>query len=260
MKRYHYFTYYAPAKSTTKSDPRGDFHRFRDPYVLLNLAELLRAAGFEYGTIIANVPKDMQQIGGDRLVFVDPELAERDLIAVPTRSPLSESDPEILPKRSGVRRSFLYLENEIFAGLAGLFGRLDRERAILADGLVKRAGPFGEIQFHQNTRNGHTGGCVLRFGNGTEPPNPIAVGYVATIPRLQSCPCRILSVFGMGGFETLVLSYVLRHRLSDLIMEMLKANTPRIALVSFAIPETVPFPLVSFDMDRLNAKVVFDSA
>ena len=167
-----------------------------------------------------------------------------DLLVVPTRSPLSESDPEILPKRSGVRRSFLELEKEVFAGLASVFGHLDRERAILADGLVKRAGAFGVIQFHQNTRNGHTGGRVLRLGDGTEPRAAIAVGYVATIPRLQSYPCRVLSVFGMGGFETLVLSYILRERLSNLMTDMLKTIARRIAVVTFAIPETVMFPFV----------------
>jgi hypothetical protein len=199
MKRYHYFTYYAPAKATTKSDPRGDFHRFRDPYVLLNFGEVLKTVGFEYGTVIANVPKDMQETGDDRLAFAEPDLADTDLLVVPTRSPLSESDAEILPKRSGVLRSFLALEEDVFAGLASVFGHLDRERAILADGLVERAGPFGAIQFHQNTRNGHTGGCVLRLGDGTEPRAAIAVGYVATIPRLWSYSCRVLSVFGMGA-------------------------------------------------------------
>src|SRR5262245_23984329 len=113
MKRYHYFTYYAPAKATTRTDPRGDFHRFRDPYVLLNLGEVLKTARFEFGIIIANVPKDMQQTGEDRLVFAEPGLADTDLVIVPTRSPLSESDPEILPKRSGVRRSFLAVEADV---------------------------------------------------------------------------------------------------------------------------------------------------
>jgi len=46
----------------------------------------------------------------------------------------------------------------------------------------------------------------------------------------------------------------------NLMTDMLKSIAPRIAVVTFAIPETVTFPFVSFDMDTLNAKVVFDSA
>jgi hypothetical protein len=63
-----------------------------------------------------------------------------------------------------------------------------------------------------------------------------------------------------GGFETLLLSYIVRERHSNLMTDMLKTTAPRIAVVTFAIPETVTFPYVAFDMDRLKAKVVFDSA
>lgn len=260
MNHYHYFAFYGPAKATTKSDVRGDFHRFRDPYVLLNLGSVLRSAGFEYGTIVANVPQDMQTKGCKQLDFAEPSLGDTDLLVLPTRSPLSESDPETRPRRSGVRRSRLALEDDVFAGLRSVFGFLDRERAILANGLANRAGPFGEVQFHQNARNGHTGGSVLRFGDGTEPQVATGVGYVATIPWLESNPCRLLTVFGMGGFETLVLSYILRDRLSTLMIDMLDSKTPRVAVVTFVIPKSVGFPLVSFDMNNLDPKIVFDSA
>ena len=143
MKRFHYFAYHAPANVTARKDVRAEFHKFRDTHVLLQLSEALGEADYAFGTILANVPEDMQQRGKAQLRLVDPasELKESDLIVIPTRSPLDDAGRLISTRRGiGVRRSKIPLEEDIFRGLRSVFRHLDRGRVELADKFAKAAG------------------------------------------------------------------------------------------------------------------------
>jgi hypothetical protein len=80
----------------------------------------------------------------------------------------------------------------------------------------------------------------VQFGSTAIIPNPLlTVAYLINLPHATKSGARLLASFGMGGYQTLLWSQLLRV-LSDQLRKFISCKTNRLLIASFESPEELP--------------------
>jgi len=211
-KQFFRFSYHVPRKKGRPSLP----HQLRDGDAALELSEVLRAQGYEYGEVILNYPAEDETVS---ITVDDTFLTSSDLLLLTTRPPL---DDEHERPRKAVHRSHTTLELKVFAALRQFFKWCDRSQIILAEQLVPTLPPAAvrksNILFRQ-----HGGAAYERYtGPGDEwhkppPDRRTTVAYLAYAEHAWEGGPALLAAFAVGGTETLVWAHLLRTRFPHLV-------------------------------------------
>ncbi len=259
VRKFFPWLYYAMERDLGNRCFTTQIHKTRDGLAALEASQLFTANGFTYGGSILNVPQDIREELGEKAVEHKIPLSPGDLVYFPTRPPLDDDDP---PPEGGARRciraSGTDLEIQVFKRLRSVFKTCTRSRIDLRDELrfsptsPKCAPDFKALQFRQNQ-----GGEIEKLHGGEpkvpEGKNTLAVGYLVTLPPLQSSPFRIVCCFGAGGTETLWFHFLLKAARSgadaqalgcpgieDLFARALICPEIRVWMVPFVVPDCAP--------------------
>lgn len=221
MKKHFYrFAYHA----RPQEDRTLDVHRTRDAEAFIELSRVLFQPDDVYGGLILNYPatlKDDGSVDSPRIAQYDKSrLTGFDILVLTTRPPL---DDVIFDTRKIVDRSHSTLEEEIFNMLRRYLKHCARTRVDLSEPMAAQL-PEGyenwaEIEFKQfDTKivgdataskgmRAHNKG-YLKKPKGSEK----TVFYLLYTPALWPGGPRLLSMWGMGGRETLIWAYKLRTK------------------------------------------------
>jgi hypothetical protein len=242
-------------------------HKVRDGLAVVQLIPTLCEVGYSYGGAILNVPLDRQRELRPKKRLKDNTLRPRgsDMVVLSTRPALDDKRVR-KPKKRGPRRldvSHHPLENTLLGSLLPFFEKCSRSRVTLADIVGLEAGDehFRDIKFRvQATEDVNTAGAVDGFmvqGHREEPPHTnLTVGYVLGLPSIARGGPRLLVTFGMGGTETLWLTFLLARPLRDELRAAITARCARMRLISFRVPRHAPFPLLEASIDELEPRVI----
>jgi hypothetical protein len=264
MGRLYLFAYYQSLRDL-RLDTRpmeSQIHKVRDGLASGALFELLIAGGYRYGGTILNLPSQVatELDASGKLRTTTENLRSSDLILLATRPPLDDK-PEEGNKRK-LFRSGHALETDVLNSLRSVFQQCDRETIRLSDSirLVENSW-MREVHFYQSK-----GGTVRYFnvgGNRQSSRNKnLTVGYVTWIPRIKKGMPRLLAVFGSGGTETLLLSYLLRndYKLFSALRRMMSSKQARVLVCTFEVPPSIPYPFLNYDLHQLNPTICIDQA
>lgn len=212
-KQFFRFSYYVPRKKGRPSLP----HQLRDGDAALELSEVLRTQGYEYGEVLLNYPAQQE---AQAIEIDDTFLSPADLLLLTTRPPLDDEDE---PLRKTVHRSHTTLEDKVFAALRPYFKRCNRSQIILSESLVRTLPPEvarkSNIQYRQ-----HGGASYDRYTAGPgddwhKRPSHLRLtaAYLAYTEHAWEGGPALLAAFAMGGTETLVWAHLLRTKFSYLV-------------------------------------------
>jgi hypothetical protein len=254
MRDFYWCSYPTASKSWRHPGNFGplDPHRLRDGSMILDLSPKLYSSGYQFGGVLLNLPPEVPD---RRRQPSKPNLTSSDLLVLPTRPPLDD-DPQ---DRRTIVKSCTPLETHVHEAIRRFFRYLDRGTATLSDEAVAKLEPeqrnFGSIVFSI------FGGGEVRYltGAGEERTLPASttVAFLASCPSIGTGGPRLLAAFGAGGRETLAWGFLLRTHpgCRSLVDKALQSDTDYLAMVSFAVPETIPEPFLDYDHQQLNPVV-----
>jgi len=254
---YYWFSYPSAPRSMRRPDQRSllDFHRMRDGCMILSLSQPLYQAGFDYAGELLNFPADLRPETQNRRS--DPPLGGTDILVVPTRPPLDDNRED----RRSMRWSNTDLETQVFTAMRKVFFKLDRGRAVLSQEIVdlldSEQKVFTEVHFQING-----GASVVQCGRARKPllPDRTTVAYLVSIPHAVDAGARLLGGFGMGGYQTLLWSHLLRDQ-AELLKGFIASKTNRLLMGSFVSPEKdLPYPYLAYSTDELHYQKIADIA
>ncbi len=206
IKRFYRFSYFTPVQK----DRDLLVHQLRDADAALQISALLYNLGYRYGGVLFNHPTDT-----DRAVLVDHSfLRPRDILLLATRPPL---DDELDRTRSRLQRSHTTLEEKVFACLEQYFQHCSRAEVVLtkslASRLPKQVAEKREVVFRE-----YGGAFCERYSGRTRRRHLLTtITYMTFTPEAWPKGPGLLTVFGMGGPETLIWAHVLRTRFPHLV-------------------------------------------
>jgi len=256
MKNFYWFCYYAPDyELRAKAYP---FHKVRDALALLELSAALGPLGYSYKEPLLNYPSE------DRSVAVDDSTSWRDkddLIVLTTRPPINDEDEEVRAlvdqeefsrKGRGVRtvsRSHTSLEDELFNKLKPFITWCSRSQVKLAPAVCQhlqdlswkkwqrgRAVDIGRKANRWNTEFSLNAGAAARSFNMESSDLKTTLGYLWHSPAKMP---RLLSVWGMGGRESLIWARILRTTCQDVLRTAVESPGERFVIGEF--PAVEPF-------------------
>jgi len=248
VRKFFPWLYYAMERDLGNRFFTTQIHKTRDGLAALEASQLFLANGFIYGGSILNIPQAIRTFLGARTQENRIDFSTNDVVYIPTRPPLDDDAPAKNRARRRIQRSGTALEVDVFKRLRSVFKTCTRSTIALNDEL--RLGPthpqdapdFKALKFHQNI-----GGKIERLeGDVPRAPrvNNLSVGYLVTLPALQSSPFRIVCCFGAGGTETLWFHLLLKKSHSDLFARALSCPDIRVWIFPFVWPDTAPHWLV----------------
>ena len=163
-------------------------------------------------------------------------LGNNALIVLPTRPPLDDKG-EGQPRRH-LRPSSTALERAVHAPFDLFFERCARNAVALAAEPAALLSPDKQNRrsttYYQYTRNGlEVTWAFYKTLDGRKPSSnrdrSTAV-FLVHVPQLWRGGPALLSAFGMGANETLFWTHILRTRMNDLLVDVLKSEKPRFVM------------------------------
>jgi hypothetical protein len=230
-RRFFRFSYYVPGKK----DRTLRLHQLRDGDAFLHLAGLLYEKGYEYGGLILNHPAEARS----KTRFVDKSfLTPSDLVVLTTRPPMEEEAGE--RDRKSLNSSNTSLERWLLDTMRRYFDVCMRSNVKLSAELARRLrDEFANrawIAFKQTYDAVCKG--YARHDNvkmTVPPPPPRTTFYFLLPPKGREDDPQVLCLFGMGGTETLLWTYLL----STKSKERFNLNYPRFMMAEM-FPEPIP--------------------
>ena len=247
-------------------------HMLRDSTACLFLTELIKGE-YDFGGLLYNIPPDIYfpNKKENELSFSSlPNLSNNDLILHTTR-PAMNDDKE--HDKRWLFKSGSELEETILKNMKKFFLYCDRQHIILSKE-IKYAGPYRAIKF--NLRIDANIACKANVYDQLSLEKIVkkkkasrtnkTVGYIVYIPNLINENSKeigspgVLSVFSLNGTMTLVWSYLVLTRHSNLIHEMISSKKPRIILAEFSpkIPNDIIPTDLSFVVDAIDCEIKVD--
>jgi hypothetical protein len=156
-----------------------------------------------------------------------------DILVLPTRPPLHDKG-EGQPRRH-LRPSSTGFERMVHAPFHLFFGRCARNAVTLAEEPARRL-PGDKrnrksTTYYQYTRNGlEVTWAFYKTLDGRKPPasrDRTTAVFLTHVPALWQDGPSLLSAFGMGANETLLWCHILRARMHDLLLDVLRTPVPR---------------------------------
>jgi len=206
IKRFYRFSYFVQ----TQRDRDLLIHQLRDADASLKISGVLSNLGYRFGGLLFNYPAN-----ADRTIPVDSSfLRPGDLLLLTTRPPL---DDELDRTRSRLQRSHTTLEDKVFACLEQYFHHCSRAEVVLtkslASRLPKQIAERREVVFRE-----YGGAFCERYSGRTRRRHLLTtITYMTFTPEAWPKGPGLLTVFGMGGPETLIWAHVLRTRFAHLV-------------------------------------------
>lgn len=242
-------------------------HKVRDGLALAHLAPTICEFNYGFGRAFLNIPDyrqaDLRARG--RLKVAEWQPKASDMIVLSTRPALDDRTGHGTKKR-GTRRLDVSphdMETAILGSVLPFFKECSRSRVTLSDNVQLGSDDerFRDITYRvQGTEDKNTAGAVKQFiVNGSKlnaGVDNLTVGYILGLPRMVTGGPRLLVTFGMGGTETLWLTFLLATALSDELRAAISTRRPRLRLIPFLVPRYAPFPLFDADVAELQPRVI----
>ena len=249
--KYYCWAHSAPIDALTRKDaslpPRiiGTLHMLRDSTACLHLADLVNRR-YNYGGILYNLPPDIYKRQKPKVSQLS-HLSRNDLILLTTRPPLND--------RQGYHKRWIFqsgsdLENIILQNMKMFFVHCDRRHIILSNKIASKFKSRDDssyraiifdiyidayIAYKANVDNlGYLENPINKVSN-----SKATIGFIVYIPQLIKKNAKkidtpgVLSVFSLNGTMTLVWSYFVWAKYSNLINEIISSKKPRIILAKF---------------------------
>jgi hypothetical protein len=203
--RYFRLTY-----SNVPPDEDPKLFKGRDGIAFCELAAVLPAMGYDFGTTIHLYPDD------ERSLSAFPQFRPSDLLVLPTRPPLHDKVGIIPPRRKIIHATKTGLEAALFKTLARYFEFCTRKRVKLSKYGASRI----RVQDSQNWEHvevyEYCGAEILKYYVGLEPVRPVAKhkSTIAFFLRVNCVPvldCGFVASFGMDGYGTLIWNRFIRR-------------------------------------------------
>jgi hypothetical protein len=127
----------------------------------------------------------------------------------------------------------------------------------LEDILSGAAADRCEVVFRQSA-----GAWYARFRRNDDLPwitpagSRLTAGYAVFEPEVWPKGPRLLALFGMGGIETLIWSYIIARRHSVLFHKIISGARRRFVMGEFAVPGTMTAPLSLSFLDSCEASLL----
>lgn len=249
-KHFYRFSYAVQGNRGRKLDP----HQMRDGEAFAELSPVLCSLGYQWGGNFMNFP--------DMNTTVDTSCLKReDLLVLTTRPPLNDKEEglrrQVLPSHTSLEREVFGILKRYFSESSRLYIKLSRDlEAKLPREFANRA----YIEFKQYKRGKEYAGGNWTARKGIEDrkwERPTSqkqtVGYLLQTPSFAPGFPQILTVFGMGGIETLALHYLLRKR----FRAELEFDRPRFTMVEIAREEVPEKPTSLSFVDTWQAEILF---
>jgi hypothetical protein len=163
-------------------------------------------------------------------------LSQRDLLVLPTRPPLHDKG-EGQPRRH-LRPSSTALERAVHGPFELFFQRCARNAVSLAEEPARQLDSERKNRrsttYYQYTRNGlEVTWAFYKTLDGRKPPNSrdrSTAVFLVHVPQLWKDGPGMLSAFGMGANETLLWCHILRTRMRQLLIDVLRSASPRFVM------------------------------
>jgi hypothetical protein len=231
-KRFYRWSYYNSPKGDNHLRP----HQLRDGDAFCELMPVLYQQGFEFGGVILNYPVVTTDDKPPLRPVDDSFIAQNDLVVMTTRPPIHD---HIARNRKRILRSFTTLEEDLLKMLEPHLPTSTRLKLHLSTGIESRL-----PRTHKNRsmieflESGATYKSLRTYGperpqSGLSPVRTAC--YLFSLPNTGEHTHNLLCVFGMGGTETLLWSYLLRTRHA----ELLHMTHPRFILAEL-YPQPIP--------------------
>jgi hypothetical protein len=276
--KYFWWAHSAPIDALTRKDasypPRtiGTLHMLRDSAACLHLADLVNGK-YNYGGILYNMPPAIYQIQKSRLSQLS-ALSHNDIILHTTRPALNDHQSKL---KRRLFRSGSELENIILRNMSKFFLHCDRKRISLSDTVADKFQSKDDSSYRSILFDIYVDAYVAykaNVDNLKDLKNPknkatnadSAIGYIVYIPKLinentKEVVCSgVLSVFSLDGSMSLVWSYLVLTKYSNLINKMISSNKPRIILAKFKpiTPNDIIPSDLSFVVDSADCEIKID--
>jgi len=223
--------------------PRGELrpksfslHKTRDGTAFGFVAAALGQLGYTLGPAIFNFPESPIALPG--------WLCRGDLILMTTRPPLDRDKHKKLIETSGST-----LEHAIFVRLHECFTHCSRSRVTVSDRAAsilrkQKKEEWASARFEVNA------GASLVQNNRAPNSAPSQLGYLVYVPALWKGGPRFLAIFGIGGTETLLWSYLLSTKYRKVLSAALAKRETSLVIGRFQTvlsPYTTPADLAFAD-------------
>lgn len=236
---YVWFPFHAPIEYEQGKPRRPQLFKTRDGSASVELAPVLARAGYAYAGQYINPP--CRLVGRNRpprqkrKAGEDAWLADTGLILLTIRPPIDNEAPEDRGRHS-IPRSYSWLEDAVVDRLRDcFFFSCSRDAVQLATRVREHVDPaLRHLRFKQNA----VAGSWLK-DRADRPIDPRStIGFVAYIPRDEAGGMpAILTVFGMGGNDTLRVAHLLGVRAPALLGRVLASPGPRLVLFRLTPPD-----------------------
>ncbi len=251
---------------------KDTLHMLRDSTACLFLSELIKGK-YNFGGVLYNIPPDIyfpEKEKKDLVLSHLPNLSNNDLILHTTR-PAMNDDKE--NDKRWLFKSGSKLEKIILKNMERFFLYCNRQHIILSKE-IKYNGHYRAIKF--NLRIDAHIACKanvydqLRLDKISKKSKASrsnkTVGYIVYIPKLINKNSKeigtpgVLSVFSLNGTMTLVWSYLVLTKYSNLIREIISSKKPRIILAEFSlkIPNDIIPNDLAFVVGSVDCKIKVD--
>jgi hypothetical protein len=181
----------------------------RDGIAFCELAAVLPAMGYDFGTTIYLYPDD------ERPLSAFPPFQRSDLLVLPTRPPLHDKVGIIPPRRKIIHAAKTELEAALFHALAKYFEFCTRKRVKLSRyGFsrlrVRDAEKWEHVEVYE-----YCGAEIQKYYLGPEPVRPEAklkstIAFFLRVDRVPGLGCNFVASFGMDGYGTLIWNRYIR--------------------------------------------------
>lgn len=246
---YYSVVYYRPYRELRDRTFISQLHKTRDGLVHLELSPILRKAGFSYAGTILNVPYTVRRDNAAAIRDSEIRTARGDLFVLGTRPPLEDNDK--LSRRT-VDRSGLPIETRLLAETRKVFS-ICRRNAVVIQDFIEVCDEYRHVRF------GEFNGAPVKSATSKGLP-AFTLGYCVWLPAMNERNWHLLTIFGMGGTESVVFAHLLRTKFAKEMSGVLKSKCGRLIIVRFLLAKVVPCPLLAVSAEELEAQVVTDVA
>lgn len=204
---FHRFAYSTAIRDGESPRP----FRTRDGAAFCELAAILTAMDWEYGSLIYNYPNSC--MAPPRELVGMPSPGRGECLVLTTRPPIDDcqhGDRRMVPwSNSG-------LEKAIFADLKpGLFSVCARSHVRISDVVSGPSLEEGDFVFRETKDGRLISVCNLDFGKRRHTFPDVdyrTIGFFIKKPEVTGYRCGLIASFGMGGIETLIWNRLVRER------------------------------------------------
>jgi len=204
--------------SNARQDEDPKLFKGRDGVAFCELAGVLPALGYEYGTTIHLYPDD------ERPLSEFPSFQPSDVLVLPTRPPLHDKVGIIRPHRKIIHAAKTALEAALFRELGKYFEYCTRKHVQLSKhgaGKLRVEDPqkWGHIELYE-----YCGAEILKHYVGPEPIKPeenhrSTIAFFLRSNQVPGINCDFIASFGMDGYGTLIWNRIIRKQHPEWLAE-----------------------------------------